>query len=298
MFKLRQFKRKKFLIIIFAAILLIFMIGFINYKTFSEDEQVLSFGHKITKFDVESQNLNCTNSEEIKGLLHRKSLNYFYFKAQSLEEELRKKFLCIGKIESELSYPDKLKLKIAGRVGKFIVTSINPNIETNPQIILSLDQMNATQSTTEAFPPKVLNQILDSYKDASASAMYLADEEGMVFEEVFSDTAFLKLAIFSIDIKIGQKIPNDFIKKTSEIVEKLKITDLALDNLIIVGDRLIIDSKPRITFSLDKDINRQSASLQLILRQAKMNLDPERRDTRSVESIDLRFDRPVVMYSK
>ena len=70
------------------------------------------------------------------------------------------------------------------------------------------------------------------------------------------------------------------------------------DNLIVVGNRLIVDSEPRVTFALNKEISRQSASLQLILRQAKMNLDPDKPDSRSVESVDLRFDRPVVVYSK
>lgn len=297
MFRPRQLKRKKLFIIIFAVILLISLAGFFGYKTFTEN--------KITKFDIEAQNLNCTNSAEISDFLKNQNLNYFYllassayFKSENIETDLRKKFFCIGKIETEISYPDKIKLKITGREGKFVVTSIQPDIETNPQIVLSLDQMNATQSTTEAFPPKVLNRILDSYKDASSSAIFLVDEEGMVFEEVSSDLAFPRLSIFSIDLKIGQKIPNDFVKKTAEIVEKLKVTDVPSDNLIIVGDRLIIDSKPRVTISLNKDINRQSASLQLILRQAKMNLDPDSRDTRSVESIDLRFDRPVVVYGK
>ncbi len=290
MFKDRQFKKRKLFLIIFVALFVIVAAAFFGYKVLTEN--------KLSQFDVEAQNLNCTNSDEIKGFLQTKSINYFYFKADPLESELRKKFLCIGRIETEASYPDRLKLKIAGREVKFVVSSVEPNIETNPQIVLNLEQMNATQSTSEAFPPKVLNQILDTYKTASSSGMFLVDEEGIVFEEVNSDTAFPKLSIFSQDLKIGLKIPNDLVKKTAEVLEKLKETDVPSDNLLIVGDRLIIDSKPRVTFSLNRDLPRQSASLQLILRQAKMNLDPESRDIRSVESVDLRFDRPVVVYSK
>ena len=290
MFKPRQLKRKKLLLIIVAVILLVLAVGYFGYKILTEN--------KLTRFDIEAQNLNCTNSSEITGFLQGKNLNYFYFKSSDIDTELRKKFLCIGRIESEASYPDKLKLKIAGKEGKFIVTSIDPPIETNPTIELSMDQLNATQSTTEAFPPKVLSQILDTYKQASDSAFYLVDEEGVIFEEISSDFSRPKLSIFSQELKVGQVVPGDIIKKTSQVLEKLKETEIPTDNLIIVADKLIIDSKPRVTFSLSRPLDRQAASLQLILRQAKMNLDPDSRDTRSVESIDLRFDRPVVVYSK
>lgn len=290
MFVSRQFKKQKLFLISSIVILLIAAGGFLGYKILSENE--------LVRFNVITQNLNCTSTGEITNYLKARELNYFYFKSETLEGELRKKFFCIGQIKSEISYPDKLKLNITGREGKFIVTSIFPVIETNPAVQLSLEQMNATQSTTEAFPPKVLSQILTAYKNASGSAMYLTDEEGVVFEEVTTNIGFPRLSIFSQDLKIGQKIPGGYIKKIIQVLEKSNVFETTSDNLLIVGDRLIIDSKPRITFSLSKDVNRQSASLQLILRQAKMNLDPDGRDSRSIESIDLRFDRPVVVYSR
>jgi len=291
MFKSRQIKRKKILIIVLAVLVLLCMAFYFGYKIFTEN--------KISKFNVETSNLNCSSSDEISNYLRKQNLNYFYLKASDIEDDLRKKFFCIGKIESEISYPDKVKLKITGREGKFVVTSVNPDIETNPQIVLSLEQINSTQSSTaESYPPRVLNQILDIYKDASRSAMFLVDEEGMVFEEVNSDTAFPKLSIFSIDLKIGQKIQNDYIKKASEILQKLQEFGVPSDNLIIVSDRLIVDTIPRVIFSLNKPIDRQAASLQLILRQAKMKSVANDGDSRSVESVDLRFNRPVVVYSK
>lgn len=290
MLKNRNFKRKKIYLIILVSLIGIIAAGIFGYKIFTEN--------KLTRFDVEAENLNCVSSNEIKTIAQNMNINYFYFKADALEAELRKKFFCIGKIESEVSYPDRLKIKVAGREAKFVVESINVDFETNPTIQLSSDQLNATQSTSEAFPPKVLKQVLDNYKGASESAMFLVDEEGIIFEESGTNFAYPKLSLFSRDLRVGQKIPDDLIKKVAEIVVKLKEIDTPSDNLLVVGDKLIIDSAPRITFSLNRPIDRQSASLQLILRQAKMNLDPDNRDTRSVESVDLRFDRPVVVYSK
>ncbi len=309
MFRQRQFKRKKLLLIIVAVAILIASVVFFGYKILTEN--------KLSRFNIETENLNCVASGEIEGVLKSLNLNYFYllhqqmassayFKSESIESQLRKKFICIGKIEQTLYYPDRLKLKISGREGKFIVASINTDIETNPQVVLSLEQLNATQSTTGAFPPKVLNGILNSYrqslpsgegKNASESAMFIVDGEGMVFEEARPETFLPKLSIFSEELHIGRLVPGDVVKKSAEVIEKLGDSGLTLDNLLIVGEKLIIDTDPRITFSLNRPIDRQAASLQLILRQAKMNLDPESADTRSVESIDLRFDRPVVVYS-
>lgn len=289
-FKSRQFQRKKTLLIALVAILIALSLGFFGYKLFTEN--------KITRFNVETSNLNCTNSDEVTKYLKGLNMNYFYFKSETLDADLKRKYFCIGKIEQIISYPDRLDLRINGREAKFVVKTINTDVETNPQVILTLEQMNATQSTTQAFPPKVLSQILDTYKEASSGAMYLVDNDGMVFEETSSDVAFPKLSLFSKQLRIGQAIPDDLIKKVAQIYEKLNEFGTSSDNLIVVGDRLIIDSTPRITFALNRDIIRQAASLQLILRQAKMNQDPAEPDSRSVESIDLRFDRPVIVYKK
>lgn len=286
----RQSKKIKLYLIIFIVILALSALSYFTYKIFTEN--------KINRFDVEVENLNCTNPPEITGFLQSLKLNYFNFKSENLDYQLKKRFFCAARIEQTITYPDKLKVKLVGREAKFVVKPVNPSVDINPSVILSLDQMNATQSTSEAFPPKVVNQILSSYKESSGSSMFLVDEEGVVFEEVGTDTSFPRLSIFAKELKVGQKIQDDLIKKTLEIIEKLKAMDILTDNLIVVGDRLIIDEKPRLTFSLIKPVDRQSASLQLILRQAKMNLDPEKPDARSVESVDLRFDRPVVVYSR
>lgn len=285
----RQFKRKKLILTIFAAIIVLGLAIFFGKKILTEN--------KLSRFDVEIENLNCANPSDITAILKSQNLNYFSFQLDSVEVPLRKKYVCIGKVEHQIFYPDRLKLKVTGRQPKFVVTSINPQIETNPQVILSLEQLNATQSTTEAFPPKVLNKILDSYKSATESAYFLTDESGLVFEEATGSGSLPKLSIFSEELKVGRFVSNDIIKKSAEVLERLKGFDINLDNLLVVGDKLIIDSSPRVTFALNRPVDRQSASLQLILRQAKMNLDPDSRDMRSVESIDLRFDRPVVVYS-
>ena len=286
----RRMERRKPLIFSIVGIIALTAVIFFGYKVLTEN--------KLTRFDIELSNINCAAPAEIEAFLKSKNMNYFYYKSDLVESDLRQKFYCIGKIEQEIYYPNRLKLKLTGREGKYVIKTINTDIETNPQIVLTLEQLNATESTAQAFPPQVLKQILDTYKQASGSGLFIIDEEGVVFENALSDAILPRIVLFGKDPRIGQKIADDLIVKVEEILAKLAPIDLDSTNLIVVGDRLIIDTKPRVTFSLSKEIPRQAASLQLILRQAKMNLDPEKTDSRSVESIDLRFDRPVVIYSK
>lgn len=287
----RRMKRRKPLIIGVIGIVILFLVVFFGYKIFTDN--------RLSSFDLELNNINCTTASEVEQFLRSMNMNYFYYKSESVEYELRRKYFCIGNIDQTIHYPNRLKIVLTGREGKYIVKTIETNIEINPQVILSLEQLNATESTKQAaLPPLVLNQILDSYKEASESSMYVVDAEGVIFESAASDAILPRISIFGRDFRIGQKIPDDLIKKVDEISVKVEKMEIDTTNLIVVGDRLIIDSSPRVTFSLSRDIPRQLASLQLILRQAKMNRNPEKPDSRSVESIDLRFDRPVVIYSK
>src|SRR5690348_4382969 len=145
-FKGRQLKRKKFLLVCLGLIIIIILLGFLADKILSEN--------RLRRFDVELENLNCATSDEIKSFLLAKNFNYFYFKSAEVENNLKQRFFCISKIEQQIYYPDRLKLKIFGREGKFVVTDIESPLNLNPQIVLNLDQLDATQSTTEAYPPK------------------------------------------------------------------------------------------------------------------------------------------------
>ncbi len=286
----RRLERRKPLIFSIVGIIVVALVVFFGYRVLTEN--------KLTRFDIELSAINCAAFPEIEGFLNSKNMNYFYYNSTLLESDLRQKFYCIGNIEQEIYYPNRLKLKLTGREGKYVIKTINTEIDTNPQIVLTLEQLNATESTSQAFPPQVLKQILDTYQQASTSGLYVVDHEGVVFENAQTDATLPRIVLFGKDPRIGQKIADDLISKVDQISAKLTQLDLDTANLIVVGDRLIVDTTPRVTFSLNKEIPRQAASLQLILRQAKMNLDPEKTDSRSVESIDLRFDRPVVVYSK
>ena len=71
------------------------------------------------------------------------------------------------------------------------------------------------------------------------------------------------------------------------ILDKVKIYRLSITEASIFEDVLMNNTAPKIIFKLRNDIDKQIASLQLILEKAKM-------ETSKLEFIDLRFDKPIV----
>lgn len=283
-------RRKKFRIalVVFSLILVAAGLAFV----------VIELGKraKITNFEIKTENIACTNNGQINKYLEGLGLNYFSFKKNKIEENLKKKFYCIGEIEIKVFYPNKLVLAAKGREAVFIVAEVSSSFDANPVVNLPESIQVASESTKEAATVKMLSQILGDLKQASGSGIFLADKEGVVFEEAVGGINFPRLSILGIKLKIGDKVPDGAIEKSLFINNKLKEIGAPSDNMVILGDKLVVSSKPRIIFSLKKRLDYQTASLQLILTQAKINPDPPKSGSSNIESIDLRFDKPVIVY--
>ena len=252
---------------------------------------------KITSFEISLENVTCTDNAEVAKYLQGLNINYFGFIQNQFSTNFKKKFFCIGEVNASVVYPSKLKFSASGRKPVFAIASLTPNIEMNPVVDLPEKLPEATESSQTAVPVKVLDRILKDLEHATASATYLVDEEGMIFQEINS-SELTHVLILGEELKIGKQIKDGQIEKVGKVSTKLKELDLPTDNMVIIADKLIIDFKPRIIFALNKRLDYQTASLQLILSQAKMNSDPAKKDTSIIESIDLRFNKPVVIYSK
>ena len=97
--------------------------------------------------------------------------------------------------------------------------------------------------------------------------------------------------ILGEELSLGKKLDQELIQKTVQVLEKVKSLSVNADDPKIYSKiYLSLGQKPQMIFILNDKINRQVASLQLILDQAKM-------DTKEVEFLDLRFDKPIVRYA-
>lgn len=284
-------KRKlKKLLVIAAISVIVAMLLFGVYYTFTES--------KLYKYGVKTEDLTCTNEAQIADFLRGLNLNYFAFDSVDLEEKLKHKFFCIGKIDSQISFPDRLSVKITGRKAEFAASQVSTAAEINPVIELPTDYQIATESSKAADPVNIITKIVEGVSESSSSAYFLIDSEGVVFDRSFGSVSFPILKIVGEEIKVGGKVPGDLIGKVKDVIKGLSGIEVPTDNIIVVGDKLIIDSKPRLIFSLNKRLDYQTTSLQLILTQAKMNSDSNLPGRDDIESVDLRFNKPVVVYTK
>lgn len=285
----KKAKVKKFLIIL-SVILIILVLSFSGFKILTSS--------KLTNVTLQAQDLTCTDKDQVLGYLKSLNISYFSFKKEELEMQVKQKFFCIGKIDTEISFPDKLNVQVWGRNPAFIIKDIMTDLNANPQVVLPDNPIEATESTRAAVPAKYMDEILKNSKEASESALFLVDEEGVIFNQIQGETNLPMISLFSQELKVGGRLQSDLVKKARDIINKLVEMNIPSDNIIIIEDRLIVDSKPRILFSLNRPLDRQTASLQLIVAEAKMNSVSSNGDEKFVESIDLRFNKPIVIYSK
>ncbi|MBI2593846.1 hypothetical protein HYW44_04360 [Candidatus Daviesbacteria bacterium] len=286
----KPFKKLKIILLSFIAIAFLLILGVSGFEVVKRA--------KISNFQVKMNNLTCMDQPQIIKFLKESDIHYFSYKQERLAKDLKKKFFCIGKINTKLEYPDKLWLEAWGREAVFAVREIQTSFQINPAVNLEEDLQGATQSTKEAVVFNNLNLILDDLKQSSESAVFLADREGVIFEQISGSVNFPLLSILGLKLEIGKEIPDGVIEKALFIISRLREIQTPSDNIIIIGDKLVLNSKPRIVFSLKKSLDYQTASLQLILAQAKMNPDPDKTGKSDIESVDLRFNKPVVVYGK
>lgn len=107
---------------------------------------------------------------------------------------------------------------------------------------------------------------------------FLIDDEGVRF----SDNQ-------EVDLRIYSESKDENFKKIISILNKIKSFGIEVNEVSIAGGNLLVPF-PKMIIALDKNIDIQIASLQLILSKAKI-------DEETVEFIDLRFDKPVVRFA-
>jgi hypothetical protein len=135
-----------------------------------------------------------------------------------------------------------------------------------------------------------------SFPGASTSSL-VVDKKGVVFSQD-GDTSLPFLFFPDPTIKLGSTLNAEMFSAITYLFQKTTESLGSPFQAKIENNNLLVDTRPRIIFSLNgaqngwlqQDILRQVASLQLILHKAKI-------ESKLMESVDLRFDRPVVIYS-
>ncbi len=214
----------------------------------------------IKKIDVKKEQISCASDNDLKDSSRLLGQNFFLLNTQKTVKILKEKFICINNVILSRSFPDKIKIDVIGRIAVAILIPLNSSEAT----LSSIEEFIATPSA-----------------DESQKFLHL-DNEGVIFPQG-EENPSIKIYYF------GQNL---IFKDALVILEKLKTFGLDVKEIKILENFLLINpgSGLKIIFQMGDKINIQLASLQLILEQAKI-------DGKSLEFIDLRFDKPIVKFA-
>ncbi len=236
---------------------------------------------RIQNVSFELNSVNCTNQSQLESDLKLKGNNIFLQNTEIVAKTIKEKYSCVQSAKVTKIYPNNLKVEIQGREPVVVINFVK--IEQNKNLDL-FSELIASESATESAKQSVV------LPDPSTGSKFIADRTGYIFE-TFSDQNNLPVVnYFGDNLGLGKKVEDDAIDKMFQIIAKLNEFVVPLGGVNIIGEKMTFDSQPKLTFSLTKDVLRQLTTLQLILQEAKIN-------SKTIESVDLRFDKSVVLYS-
>lgn len=223
---------------------------------------------RIKKVEVKQGGAECVSGKELTEDLNISGRNIFEFSVD--EKKTLDKYPCIKSIEIKKKLPNRIVMVINGRKPFMRVARYG----------LAVDFKESTPSSQTA--------LIDWSEPVSSTASYfLADDEGVVFATTGSTS--LAIFFFPEEMRFGKKVTGELFQKIVEVLRGLNNIGERVSFGKITGNSLLIQGDIRAAFGLSSRIDRQVASLQLILGKAKI-------DGRLIESLDLRFDKPVVIY--
>lgn len=238
--------------------------------------------------NIEISSGACVERDELITQSNFLGKNIIFLDTSVIEKKLKEKNLCLLNIEIKKILPDKILMISKNREAALNISSLlgldRLSLPEEKQIIL--DSFEATASS-EAATYKLNFEV----KESSISGKFLSDKQGYLFSRVQEEVVGLPIVyIVDSDISLGKQIPANLVDGLGNITARFKELQYSYRDIKIIGNNILINGDTKVVFSLDRDLNRQLASLQLIWQKAKMN-------SKSIDQIDLRFDKPVLEYS-
>lgn len=250
------------------SILLLILFFLISAALIIYKSRILNVNH----IELEIDKASCTNQKDLLNIYNLEGDPILFIDKKKLLKISQEKFPCIKSITSEIIFPNNLKIKVSGREG-FVKLSAYPSSSH-----LDLDSFESSPSSAAAD--------LD-WTFISSSSAFLTGKEGFIFANYQNEDLPL-LLINDQNLKIGYQLDKIIFEKIAVIFEKLTSLNI-LGTAKLENSNLLIGGSQKLIFSLKKDVSVQLTSLQLIMAKAKI-------DGRMLESTDLRFDKPVIVY--
>lgn len=279
----RLLKKLQFSKFTITVILLIILVSLSLYTIF------FSGVFNLHTVEFNPRQINCAPIGEITASLP-KNQNIIFIKAQQQANLIRAKFPCLESVNISKKFPDTILVHTTERKAAALLRA---GVKTAPPIVdLPVEATGEASASSSSAQPKV---VIDQFKieESEYSQYFSVDAHGFILDEnPVTDTPLpLFYYLNDSELKVNEYLEKGVMENALKILEKIQEMQLIVQSAKIEDENLFIDGPLRITFLLNKEIDAQIIPLQLILQKAKI-------DSEMIEKIDLRFDKPVVVYGK
>ncbi len=231
----------------------------------------------------------CINQNEIINSLNLKNKSIIFLNKEIPIKKIKDKNLCIKEIKVQRIFPSTILVNVTTKKPSLLIQLVEPSAFNKAASLRQVYESSPSSRAIEATSGAALIQTLDfSINSVTDSSQFIADQDGFLFATATSVDVPKVYGDFA-DLQLGKTIDKRIIVDTTGIFEELKRLNISIETAkIIKGLYLVVNSK--YVFLLDGDILREAASLQLILQKNKIDL-------KTIDSIDLRFSKPISLYS-
>ncbi len=222
----------------------------------------------------------CQNETEIRQQIKLDKQNWFTLNTLTLTDEMLQKNHCLEQVIVKKEWFNRVEIRLIGRTPEAVMQLVR----TTPGIAQLIDVESSASSQTA---------ILDFSDQIQAEGdNFWIDRFGMIFMTEASPSSLPKYFMVDRELVIGKFLNSRLVLEGNRAVVQMNLLGLVPNWVKITKyDVLLAKMKDglEVVIALDEDVLRQTASLQLILQKAKI-------DSKSINRIDLRFDKPVVIY--
>ncbi len=224
-----------------------------------------------------SRDPSCFNQQDLVKIKDLKNANLLNLNKQSISQQILSNYLCVGAVNFKTSFPNKLTIEVLTRMPVYKVTS------------LLRDPTESSPSSQSA----ILTNIVAEAQIAPSNGQFLVDQTGLLYSSQTTSFNSLEIKIFADNFKLGSYLRPSDLQSIAKTLDKIKFFNLQSQLRLIDQDWFILTfaNQQIVAFNLQNNIEKQLASLQLILEQNKI-------DSKVINVIDLRFDKPILTYAK
>ncbi len=267
-------KKKAF---IFLSFVIILVCVFIFFKLFTIKEIIFSREPK------------CIEKEKIKpavtDLIGR---NILTFDENFTEKDILENTYCIGRIIINKKLPSSLLIEAYDREPALVLNQVK--IATD-DADLNVEKLLISTDSSK------LNALRAFF---SYDKKIIVDTEGFTLDPKNFHQILPEVTYIGKQLKLNQSL-GTYLINARILIHGLNLSKTEVNNLVIINDKILIaQGKTQLIFSLTKDPNRQLTTLQIILQKAKISgaeSSSKNNLKKEIVKIDLRYDKPIVVFS-